>query len=96
MNDGFKFLRGHEIKTSYHNGLKVTLHNMGNKKLSVTLTYHGLPNVYERKGLIDMVGNFEEYKYYADIVTRTHKMNSAMSHWEIRNYLEDLYINFIS
>jgi hypothetical protein len=94
--EGFRLLKGYTSKTTYYDGLKITLYDMGNKKLSVTLTYHGLPYLYERKGVIDMIGTISQYVHYMELIVRMHELSPEMSHWEIRNYLEDLYINFIS
>jgi hypothetical protein len=94
--EGFRLLRGYNVKTTYNNGLKVTLYEVGNNKMNLTLSYYGLPNLYERKDVIDMVGTFREYEMYADLIVRMHKLNPEMGHWEIRLYMEELFDNFVT
>ncbi len=94
--DGFKLLKGYEIKTAHHNGLKITIYEVGNNKMNVILSYYGLPDLYERSGVIHMLGTFSEYINYMDIIVRMHKLNPEMGHWEIRNYMDELFDNFVS
>lgn len=95
--EGFKLIRGYsKVRTAYVNGLRITIYEIGDNKLTVILQYYGLPDLYERRGTFEMVGDFDEYETYVEMIVRMHSLNTNMSHWEIRNKLEELYNNFIT
>jgi hypothetical protein len=93
----FKFLKGYTtVRTTYLDGLMITIYEVGDNKLMVILRYHGLPYLYERRGEFEMLGEFHEYEIYMETIVRMHSLTSDMTHWEIRYKLEELYENFTS
>lgn len=93
----FKFLKGYTpVKTTYLDGLRITIYEVGNNKLTVILQYYGLPDLYERRGTFEMLGEFNEYETYMEMVVRMHSLTSDMTHWQVRSKLEEMYENFTS
>ena len=92
--EGFRLLKGYTSKTTYYDGLKITLYEIGNNKMTLIISYHGLPYLYERKGVIDMIGTLSQYVHYMELIVRMHELSPEMGHWEIRNYMDELFDNF--
>lgn len=89
----FKFLKGYESFSVSNGGLNITLTIQNNIDMEIRITFDS-ETLYQRARTIRMNAPFSDYIIYANYLIVKKRQIHEMTHYEIRNEMEEMLLFF--